>query len=731
MRAHNAAKYVGRAIESILRQTDVQFELIVVDDASTDNIAAIVQAFADPRITLIRNERERGAGFCHNLALDRSRSEAFAVIDADGIALSSALRKLLDAFRSSSTIGMVHCYYFEIDGDDRATRHRFRAQRAIFQECLTAQSDYKKTLLRYGNISSHFRIYSTQAVETIGRFNESTRVDTDYDVALRIADRFEVRLVPEFLYCHRIAHDANMSWVRRFIYLRRLSKTNAIRFLSDKNYSVNGTMALALCDSLSIAYINRENLDPLLRRLKKAYIAVESSLYDFVVQQFASSSFRLLPSEKPAARNTRIAYYTWHFPVLSQTFINRELAALKRSGIPLEIIADEPEDVELADDNAKTLLAVSSYLDPVDKRVLRRYHRHFFRHRRLDYVKLFCFVVSRRYGPYKALREDIMVFSRAVHLAGILKDKRVDHLHSPWSDRCAFVAMLAARLAGTTYSVQARAHDIHRKSYLFALQEKFEPARFVVTNTRYNESYMKTFLEQRHWSKLFVIHNGVDLQRFVPHGQNPSRSGETRLLCVARMIEQKGLTYLLQACVNLRSQGYGFRCDLIGGTEDIYMNYYLELKKLHKSLGLEKEVRFRGSLPFAEVLKEYSETDIFVFPSMVASDGSRDITPNAVIEAMAMKLPVISTTVTGIPEIVEHGISGILVPPKDDAALTDAIVQLINNPDLRRQLGENARKRVENKFDINKNVQRYIELFSAGLATDRAHSVWSTTISHN
>src|SRR6185295_15360581 len=132
------------------------------------------------------------------------------------------------------------------------------------------------------------------------------------------------------------------------------------------------------------------------------------------------------------------------------------------------------------------------------------------------------------------------------------------------------------------------------------------------------------------------------------------------------LIEQKGLSYLLQACARLREGGHSFECEIVGGTEDIYMNYYLELKKLHRNLALENQVRFVGSLPFKAVLKKYSQADIFILPCVIAEDGSRDITPNALIEAMAMKLAVISTTVTGVPEIVEDGVSGILVPPHDD-----------------------------------------------------------------
>ena len=119
------------------------------------------------------------------------------------------------------------------------------------------------------------------------------------------------------------------------------------------------------------------------------------------------------------------------------------------------------------------------------------------------------------------------------------------------------------------------------------------------------------------------------------------------------------------------------------------MNYYVELKKLHRRLQLEDCVFFPGTQRFEQVLEKYREADIFILPSVIAEDGSRDITPNVLIEAMAMKIPVISTTVTGIPEIVENEVSGILVPPNDENALAEAIIKLIHDSNLRNELGEN------------------------------------------
>ncbi len=184
------------------------------------------------------------------------------------------------------------------------------------------------------------------------------------------------------------------------------------------------------------------------------------------------------------------------------------------------------------------------------------------------------------------------------------------------------------------------------------------------------------------------------------------------MLTVATLGETKGLVYLLKSCKALKKRGFVFKCEIIGGThEPIYTNYYVELKKLRGKFGLEKSVSFLGAQPFNNVLEGYKNADIFILPCVIARDGSRDVTPNVLIEAMAMKIPVISTNITGIPELVQDGISGILVPPENECALTEAIIRLINDDKLRRDLGEKAREKVEERFDINKNILKYIDLF--------------------
>jgi glycosyltransferase involved in cell wall biosynthesis len=146
-------------------------------------------------------------------------------------------------------------------------------------------------------------------------------------------------------------------------------------------------------------------------------------------------------------------------------------------------------------------------------------------------------------------------------------------------------------------------------------------------------------------------------------------------------------------------------------------NYLVELKILHRRLALEHHVVLWGAQPFSEILEGSAASDIFVLPCVIAEDGGRDITPTSLIEAMAMELPVVSTTITGIPEIVEDGISGILVPPRQEGALAEALVRLLRDRGLRERLGANARQKVEARFQLSRNILARVDLFSDKVRT--------------
>jgi glycosyltransferase involved in cell wall biosynthesis len=249
MPAYNTGKYIGEAIESVLRQEGVDFELIVVDDGSEDNTAEVVRSFKDPRIRLISNEKNMGIAYCHNLVIEQSISPFIAHVDSDDMVLPGAYQIMLTMLDSASNMGQVHCNYIVIDEMGRAIR---------YITC-TPDLDYKKEILIRGGVTNHLRIYRKEVFDTVGRFNQNLKYSVDSEMALRIIDKFDIRLVPKYLYCRRL-HDSNTSqtlhfkelrfWYQRFLFSRPLSKNNKLRFLKEKEYNLNVLLIVRLYNAL-------------------------------------------------------------------------------------------------------------------------------------------------------------------------------------------------------------------------------------------------------------------------------------------------------------------------------------------------------------------------------------------------------------------------------------------------------------------------------------------------
>ncbi|GJL83893.1 MAG: hypothetical protein DHS20C01_35270 [marine bacterium B5-7] len=418
-----------------------------------------------------------------------------------------------------------------------------------------------------------------------------------------------------------------------------------------------------------------------------------------------------------SAPSTGIAYHLWHYPILSETFIQREIAAIRRRGIPLTIVAESRDETsEECDPYIKDASNVI-YLDEAQaQQNVRKFIGIFFR-RPFKTAFLYLYTRFSRYHSNTDLRFDKETFHLSLRLAAVLCARRIVHVHSPWSDRNAFIAKLASRMVGTSYSAQARAHDIHRRSYAAGLKATVRGAKFVITNTDYNFALLKKQLPWLARHRLRRFYNGLDLGRFV---RNVAASDNTmaRLLSVGRITPQKGFVDLLRACAILREHGCAFKLDIVGAPEwGRCADYYSEVTELWSNFGLEDYVEFHGAQPLSQVIRFYQSADIFVLPCVLDADGSRDIIPNALIEAMAMELPVVSTSLTGIPEIVDHDINGLLVSPGAPQELAEALLSLVGNPERRNLLGKNARIKVEQRFDIDENARSYMYLFQC-LAND-------------
>ena len=402
------------------------------------------------------------------------------------------------------------------------------------------------------------------------------------------------------------------------------------------------------------------------------------------------------------ADKKRIAYLVGSFPSLTKTFINREILEAKRQGINLVLIAIRRPGAFVMGGEVRQLAAETRYILPVGWFRFLADHLRFGLTRPRVYLATLIYLLTRRHDTLATRIKTFLHFGEGVVAAGLLQPERIHHIHAHFADRAATVALVASRLLGVPYSLTAHANDIYVAPVL--LPEKIAHAKFVTTCTTYNQAHLEQLTQRR----IELVYHGLDLAALTP-APRPTRVDPWPLvLSVGQLKEKKGFKHLTRACGLLKSRGVEFRCEIIGEGPQRG-----ELEQLVADCGLQDTVALRGALPNAEVMAQYGRATLFVLPCVVAGNADRDGIPNVLLEAMASRVSVITTRLSGIPELVEDGVTGLLVDPGDETALAEAIVRLLNDAELRGRLARQGRRRVEERFDIRVNTGRLVELLEA------------------
>jgi colanic acid/amylovoran biosynthesis glycosyltransferase len=402
-------------------------------------------------------------------------------------------------------------------------------------------------------------------------------------------------------------------------------------------------------------------------------------------------------SQPAAGQAPRISYVIGTYPSLTTTFIDREISGLMERGVDVAIVSIRRPQGELSPDQQRLQSSVRYLLPPRWTRLLLACLLPLAT-RPIATLRLLASLVSRPH-PEASRRRTILHVLTGLYAADVLADRRGVHLHAHFVDRAATVAMVAAQQLGTTYSVTAHANDIYVRPVL--LREKLGKAAFAVTCTEFNLRHLRQELGAEATARLRRIYHGLDLDALRPG--STERDPKPQLLSVGQLKPKKGLHDLIDAVGALAADWPDLQCEIVG--EGPLRG---ELQRRVKDLGLEGRIRLTGALPHHEVVARYARGPIFVLPCVVAADGDRDGIPNVILEAMAMELPVISTSISGIPEVVHPGDTGLLVPPGDVPALAAAIDGALRDPELRRRLGVNARAFVTDNFDQRQNVDRFL-----------------------
>ncbi len=393
------------------------------------------------------------------------------------------------------------------------------------------------------------------------------------------------------------------------------------------------------------------------------------------------------------------------YPRLSETFIAQEILKLQQAGLDLQLISlRHPYDKKrhpIHEEITAPILYLPEYLRDERARVAKAWR------------------IARKLTGYAAARKmflrdlardrtknRIRRFGQACVLAAEVTDR--DWLYGHFIHTPGSVTRYAATMLGLPYSISAHAKDIWT-SPDWELREKLNDARWTVTCTKGGADHLAALASSP--DKVRLVYHGLDLERFPSLSHAPStRNGNdpdapVRFLSVGRAVEKKGLDTLLDALALLPPALHWHWTHIAGGP------LLDDLRSQTARLSLDDRVTFLGKQAQTRVLQEYGDSDLFVLPCRIASDGDRDGLPNVIVEAQSQRLPVVSTPISGIPELIENDTNGLLVPPNEPQPLARALERLARDPALRTQLGKAGEKRVRRDFDAAREIDTLLDLF--------------------
>jgi len=444
-----------------------------------------------------------------------------------------------------------------------------------------------------------------------------------------------------------------------------------------------------------------------------------------------------LSTRAAVANRGTVAYVMNGYPRLSETFITHEIYQLERMGLPLRLFSVKREREEKVHPVVAAVRSPLNYLPDattLSGTTLARWmvrnlpvfwrgnaavaRRHPLRYlRTLAAALAMCWRYRPRGEGIRLRKVFVKEFLQAGQIAAeLLRAGDVGHLHGHFCHGVATITWFASRLTGIPFSFTAHAKDIYQADLNPGdlLERKLNAARFVATCTCANAGVLRA----RHSrpDEVHAIYHGLDTDYFSPVPQ----SGGQRMpiiLSVGRFVEKKGFDHLIEACAHLKRDGVRFGCVIVGERGDAYDG----ICRLIEQRGLGDFVKLRSAVAQDELRDIYRLARVFALPCQVTADGDRDGFPNVLAEAMATGVPVVSTAISGIPEMIDDGAHGLLVQSGDARALADALRRVLGDDALHARLAKAGRQRVCERFDSRRTTLALRDLFLAQLRrTDRA-----------
>jgi glycosyltransferase involved in cell wall biosynthesis len=413
----------------------------------------------------------------------------------------------------------------------------------------------------------------------------------------------------------------------------------------------------------------------------------------------------------------RIAYVLSRYPKVSHTFIWREVAELRSQGFEIDTFSIwRTPEADLLSDHDRGAYETTFALRPPDLRTHLGAHVAAFLRRPGRYLGCLAHALRSSAPGLKERLKALVWFAESIVVWRQCEERGVEHLHAHFAGGPPAIASLASRYAaGAGRGPASWSFTVHGPVEFFdpRLKEMAEDADFVICISDFARSQIMALVDEGHWQKLHVVHCGVDIAAYrsaldaaagapdpEPNSAVLASTDATRLLFVGRVVSLKGHAVLLQAVAELVAAGRRISLVIVGDGPRRE-----ELMRLGRSLGLTDEVEWTGALAQDRLPLLYAEADVFCLPSF--AEG----VPTVLMEAMLTETPVVTTTIAGVPELVEDGVSGILVPPGRAEAIAAAVARLGEDPALRARMGRAGRSKVELEFDCRRSATQLGDAF--------------------
>ena len=393
--------------------------------------------------------------------------------------------------------------------------------------------------------------------------------------------------------------------------------------------------------------------------------------------------------------NPRVAVLVKRFPKLSETFIQGEIESLVARNSCVSIMS-------MFEPNEKIL-------QPVDQSLLDRVR--YLKHTPLiwAWIQLITMFIQRPNSlkslvRFRATGGSLRLLGQIIH---ICQQNNIEHIHAHYLSEPSVLAEMVQQLCGIPFSISAHAKDIYLTNKKDVCH-RVEKAKFISTCTGHNVSNLKALVSNP--DKVHLVYHGINTSFF--HNMHKPKQHPPVIIAVGRFKKKKGFDVLIKACQKLMLNDVSFTCELIGyGEEAANLQYQID------STGLANHVKLCPPVNHTELVTRLNEACVFVLPCRVTKEGDRDGIPNSLLEAMACELPIVTTDVSGIPEVVEDKKNGRLINSDSAKELVSVLLDLLNNPLDRRRLGKAARAAVVDRFSWDTNITELQYLLNADTNT--------------